>query len=59
MEDGRQKSKRLSFMAKFKSEVIRCAEKGNCIDAAIFGVDESKVRLWRKHNAAVNWCEES
>jgi hypothetical protein len=30
MEEGRQKSKRLSYTAKFKHEVIRCAEeKGN------------------------------
>ena len=43
MEEGRQKSKRLSYMAKFKHEVIRCAEeKGNRKAAAIFGVDESK-----------------
>jgi len=27
MEEGRQKSKRLSHMAKFKREVIQCAEK--------------------------------
>ena len=25
-EEGRQKSKRLSYMAKFKHEIIRCAE---------------------------------
>jgi len=44
MEEGCQKSKRLSYMAKFKCEVIRCAEdKGNCKAAAIFGVDESNV----------------
>jgi hypothetical protein len=45
MEDRRQKSKRLSYKGKFKREVIRCAEKGNCKAAAIFGVDESNVRL--------------
>jgi len=44
MEEGRQKSKRLSYTAKFKREVIRCAEdKGNRKAAAIFGVDESKL----------------
>jgi transposase-like protein len=44
MEEGRQKSKRLSYTAKFKPEVIRCAEeKGNCKAAAIFGVDESNI----------------
>jgi hypothetical protein len=43
MEEGCQKSKRLSYMAKFKREVIQCAEeKGNRKAAAIFGVDESK-----------------
>jgi hypothetical protein len=50
MEEGRQKSKRLSYTAKFEREVIRCAEdKGNLKAAAIFGVDENNVRLWRKH----------
>jgi transposase-like protein len=54
MEEGRQKSKRLSYTAKFKHEVIRCAEeKENRKAAAIFGVKESNVRLWRKHNAAI------
>jgi hypothetical protein len=60
MEEGCQKSKRLSYTAKFKREVIRCAEeKGNRKAAAIFGVDESNVRLWRKHNAAISGCEAS
>jgi len=57
MEEGRQKSKRLSYTAKFKREVIRCAEdKGNRKATAIFGVDESNVRLWRKHKAAISGC---
>jgi hypothetical protein len=44
MEEGRLKSKRLSYMAKFKLEVIRCAEEnGNRKVAAIFGVDVSNV----------------
>jgi hypothetical protein len=44
MEEGCQKSKRLSYMAKFKREVIWCTEeKGNCKATAIFGVDESNV----------------
>jgi hypothetical protein len=44
MEEGRQKSKRLSYTAKFKREVIRCAEeRGNCKAAAVFRVDESKI----------------
>jgi hypothetical protein len=60
MEEGRQKSKRLSCMAKFKRELIRCAEeKGNHKAAAIFEVDESNVQLWQKHNAAISWCEAS
>ena len=60
MEEGRQKSKRLSYTAKFKREVIRCAEdKGNCKAAAIFGVDESNVRLWRKHKEAISGGEAS
>jgi transposase-like protein len=54
MEEGRLKSKRLSYTAKFKREVIRCIEEnGNHKAAAIFGVDESNVRLWRKHKAAM------
>jgi hypothetical protein len=60
MEEGRQKSKRLSYMAKFKHEVIWCAEeKGNRKAAAIFGVDESNVQLWWKHKAVISWCEAS
>jgi transposase-like protein len=48
MEEGRQKSKRLSYTAKFKREVIRCAEeKGNRKAAAIFGINESNVQLWQ------------
>ena len=59
MEEGRQKSKRLSYTAKFKREVIRFAEdKGNRKAAAIFGVDESNARLWRKHKSAIG-CEAS
>jgi hypothetical protein len=42
MEEGRQKSKRVSYTAKFKREVIRCAEeKGNRKAAAIFGVNKA------------------
>jgi hypothetical protein len=44
MEEGRQKSKGLSYMAKFKPEVIWCTEeKGNYKAAAIFGLDESNI----------------
>jgi hypothetical protein len=58
MEEGCQKSKRLSYTEKFICEVIRCAEeKGNRKAAAIFGVDESNVQLWRKHKAAISGCE--
>jgi hypothetical protein len=60
MEEGCQKSKRLSYTAKFKRVVIRCAEeKGNHKAAEIFGVDESNVQLWRKHKAAISGCEAS
>jgi hypothetical protein len=60
MEEGRQKSKRLSYMAKFKREVIRCTEeKGNRKATAIFGVDESNIRLLRKQKAAISRCEAS
>jgi hypothetical protein len=46
MEEGRQKSKRLSYTAKFKREVIRCTEeKRKRKAAAIFGVDECNVQL--------------
>jgi hypothetical protein len=58
MEERRQKSKRLSYTAKFKREVIRCAEnKGNRKATASFGIDESNIRLWRKHKAAITGCE--
>jgi hypothetical protein len=51
---------RLSYTAKLKREVIRCAEdKGNRKAAANFGVDESNIRLWRKHKAAISGCEAS
>jgi hypothetical protein len=47
-------------MAKFKREVIRCAEEnGNRKAAAIFGVNESNVRLWRKQKVAISGCEAS
>ena len=60
MEEGCQKSKILSYTAKFKCEVIQCTdEKGNRKAAAIFGVDESNVRLWRKHKTAFRGCEAS
>jgi hypothetical protein len=60
MEEGCQKFKRLSYTAEFKCEVIRCTEeKGNCKAAEIFGVDESNIRLWQKHNALISWCEAS
>jgi transposase-like protein len=60
MEEGRQKSKRLSYTVKFKREVIRCAEeKGNHKAAAIFGVNESNIRLWWKHNTAISGREAS
>jgi transposase-like protein len=49
MAEGCQKSKRLSYTAKFKHEVIWCTEeKGNHKAAAIFGVNESNIRLWQK-----------
>jgi hypothetical protein len=60
MEDRRQKSKRLSYTAKFKHEVIWCAEEwGNRKATAIFGGDKSNVRLWRKHKAVISGCEAS
>jgi hypothetical protein len=59
MEEGHQKSKRLSYKAKFKCEVIRCPEIGNRKAAAIFGVDEINIQLWRKHKAVTNGCEAS
>jgi N-acetylglucosamine kinase-like BadF-type ATPase len=59
MEEGCQKSKRLSYTAKFKREVFQCAEKGNRKAAAIFGVDASNVQLWQKHKAVINRCEVS
>jgi hypothetical protein len=58
LEEGRQKSKR--YTAKFEREVIWCAEeKGNRKAAAIFGVDESNVRLWWNHKTVISGCEAS
>jgi len=55
MEEGCQKSKRLSYMAKFKHEVIwYTEEKGNRKATVIFGVDESNVQLWRKYKTAIS-----
>jgi hypothetical protein len=59
MEEGHQKSISIIYMVNFKREVIWCAGKGNRKAAAIFGVDESNVRLWRKHKAAISGCEVS
>jgi hypothetical protein len=58
MEDGLQKSKRLSYKAKFKCEAVRCSkEKANHKAAAIFGLDESSAQLWQKHNTVISKCE--
>jgi hypothetical protein len=52
--------KRISYMAKFKLEVVRCTEeKGNCKGAAIFGVDESNIQLCQKHKSVISECEVS
>jgi hypothetical protein len=59
MERGYQKSKELLYSTKLKCIVIQhTEEKGNCIVAAIFGV-ESNVRLWWKHKAVISGCEAS
>jgi hypothetical protein len=55
MEEGRQKSKRLPYMTKFKCEVTLCAEeKGNFKATAIFGVVESNDQQCRntRHRSA-------
>jgi hypothetical protein len=60
MEESYQKSKRISYSAKFRHEVVQCAQqKGNHKPAAIFGVYESNVRVWQKHKAAISECEAS
>jgi hypothetical protein len=40
-----QNSKRGSYTAKFKCEVVQCVQKRNHTANAIFGVDESNVQL--------------
>jgi hypothetical protein len=46
MEEVCKKSKRLSYTAKFKHEVVRCKEeKGNLKATAIVGVDESSAQM--------------
>jgi hypothetical protein len=58
MEEGCHKSKRLSYMTKFKCEVVRCTEeKGDLKASAVFGVDESNIQLWWKHKAVISKCE--
>jgi hypothetical protein len=54
-----QKSKSLSHTAKFKSEIIRCAEKGKRKAIASFGLYESSVRLWRNQKATISGCDGS
>jgi hypothetical protein len=55
MEEGHQKSKRLSYTAKFRCEVVWCAEeKRRPKAAALSGVYESSVLLWWKHKAAIS-----
>jgi hypothetical protein len=50
MEEGQQKFRRLSYMAKFKHEgVWFTEEKGNSKAAGVFVVDGSGVRLWQKY----------
>jgi hypothetical protein len=52
MEEGHQKSKILSYMAKFKCKVIWWRqEKGICKAVAIFGIDESSVQFWWKQGS--------
>jgi hypothetical protein len=55
MEEGCQKSKRLSYTAKSKRKVVQYAEeKGNPKATAIFGFDEGNVRMRRRHKAAIS-----
>jgi hypothetical protein len=59
LEEAHQKSKRLSYTAKFQREVIQCAEKGNRKATAIFGVYVSYIQLWQKHKGVISGCEAS
>jgi hypothetical protein len=60
MEEGCQKSEGLSYMAKFKREIIRFTEEtGKHKSAEIFEVDESSIQLWQKHKAVISECEAS
>jgi hypothetical protein len=53
MEEGSQKSKRLSHMAKFKHKFVCFAEeKGKLKVTTIFRVEESNILLWWKHRSA-------
>jgi hypothetical protein len=54
MDEGCQKSKTLSYIAKFKCEAVQCVEdKENGTGAAVFGPDENNACLWRKHKPAI------
>jgi hypothetical protein len=60
LEEGCQKYKRPSYMAKFEREVAQCKEeKGNWKAAVMFEVYESNVCLWWKHKAPISECEAS
>jgi hypothetical protein len=46
MEERSQKSKILSYTAKYKLVVVHCTEEnGNCKATELFGVDESSIGL--------------
>jgi hypothetical protein len=53
MEEGCQKSKRLSYMARVKCDVQCAEEKGNHKAAAVFSVIENNIRLWGKHKPII------
>jgi hypothetical protein len=56
---GHRLYRRPSYTAGVTRVVVRCTEYVNRKAAALFGVDESNVRLWWKHKAAISECEAS
>jgi hypothetical protein len=59
-KEGCQKSKTLPHTAKFKREVVQCAEeKGNHKAVVIFRVDKSSIQLGQIHEAVISKCDVS
>jgi hypothetical protein len=59
MEEESQKSIKLSHVAKFIHEVVRCTEKRETAKPLQFLELMKGMPDWQKHKAAIGECEES